>query len=564
MANKLKTDLWKKAYLIEFVSADPVNRVMDAFTFSVPPESEEITYSQRKSETKTFGGLHVDDYGMDAVKITLSGSTINQNLKKIYNPEGADKWMTGEQEIYYLRDLLVKHKTGVNLTLGSNIMLYDLSKMSYITGGTKSGSEDETGRGNIKNYWRVFPGDFKIRRSSDKPFTYKYSIEFTAVDFEDSVNKDNILAPKLDSARAALDFLKKGISVLEKGMKYIENANMLLENLNSAIRDVTDILDAYADILAGYIEGVTNMFDTAHEIIKIPGDVSTKALNIGLEFMNAGKKLLRSVEAITGTIRSYGTSEYWAPQEVLDEYKMTAAEYADTWADLCAGLEDNANTIVSVSKSGVLPNVTVGPGDPITGTQVYVLSYGDTEAKINSTDTLESLAARFYGSPDRALDIAIYNGVASIDELNPGDTIKIPVLSISGLNLYNRIFCRPEDRDNYGRDIYLDKDGYTAPSTSGDYMLTDGVNNLNQAILLRLRESVNRRIRLIAYGIRTNISDPTAGAAYIISSIDLTVNGEPRVGAVNNISFTGAGDGLNITVDYTDINHADGSAAGRV
>jgi hypothetical protein len=167
------------------------------------------------------------------------------------------------------------------------------------------------------------------------------------------------------------------------------------------------------------------------------------------------------------------------------------------------------------------------------------------------------------GSPDRAIDIAIYNGVASIDELNPGDTIKIPVLTPSGKHALNRIYARPEDRDNYGRDIYLDKDGYTAASTSGDYQLTGGINNLNQAILLRLRESVNRRVRLVAYGIRTNISDPIAGKAYIISSIDLTVKRDPRVNAVDNIRFAGMGDGLNVTVEYTDINHNSGRAAGR-
>jgi hypothetical protein len=601
MARKLKTDLWKKAYLIEFV--DEKGTLLDAFTFSVPPESEEITYSQRKSETKTFGGLHVDDYGLDAVKIVLSGSTINQDLKKIYNPKapGADKWMTGEQEIYYLRNLIHKYKTGEKRAHETRIMLYDLSKMNYIKGQASDGTEG----GVIKNYWRVFPGDFKIRRASDRPFTYKYSIEFTAVDFEDSENMKNILAPKLGFARAALDKIKGGVATLEKGMKYIDKANSFLEDLNSSIRDITEILDAYTDVLLGYVDGVTNMIDTANEIIKIPGDISVKALNIGLEFMNAGKRLLKAVETISDTILSYGTSEFWAPQEVLDEYNMTASEYADTWANLCAGLEDEANTVVSVSKSSNLPTVTVGAtpepnkgagtggsgsggsgggdsggggsggdsgnesaGDGADGSQTtpqqsIVLSYGDFEVTLTSTDSLESLAAEYYGSPDRAIEIAVYNGVASLDELSPGDTIKIPILSINQRNLYNRIYSRPEDRDNYGRDIYLDNEGYTATSTSGDYLLTDGTDNLNQAILLRLRESVNRRVRLIAYGIRTNISDPTAGVAYIISSIDLTVSRDPRVSAVDNISFIGIGDGLNITVGYTDINHANGSATGR-
>jgi hypothetical protein len=176
---------------------------------------------------------------------------------------------------------------------------------------------------------------------------------------------------------------------------------------------------------------------------------------------------------------------------------------------------------------------------------------------------LESLAAKYCGSPDRAIDIAVYNGVASIDELNPGGTIKIPVLTPSRRHSLNRTYSRPEDRDNYGRDIYLNNEGYTAASTSGDYLLTDGVENLNQAILLRLRESINKRIRLNAYGIRTNINDPTAGVAYIISSVDLTVSRDPRVSVVDNIKFVGTGNGLDITVEYTDINHNNGIMAGR-
>jgi hypothetical protein len=607
MARKLKTDLWKKAYLIEFVDD---TGLQDAFTFSVPPESEEITYSQRKSETKTFGGLHVDDYGLDAVKISLSGSTVNQDLKKIYRPRSSykekwsvtDEWMTGEQEIYYLRDLLHKYKAGENRGKEIKIMLYDLSKINYVKGQS----------GAIKNYWRVFPGDFKIRRASDRPFTYKYSIEFTAVDFEDSENMKNILAPKLGFAKSALDLMGKGVEWLEKGMEYIDIANSYLEDLNSSMRDVAEILDAYADVLTGYIDGVANMMDTANDIIKIPGDVSEKVLNIGLEFMNAAKRLSKSAETISDKIRSYFTKD-WVPQEVSDEYNMTKTEIADTWVVFCKNFEDVANSIHAASKSSNLPTPTVGEtpdrsevagfggfgtggsggggsgggsggggsggggsgggsgsedagggaaGSQATSRQSIVLSYGYFSVTLTSTDSLESLAAEYCGSPDRAIDIAVYNGVASIDELNPGGTIKIPILNPSSRHLLNRIYSRPEDRDNYGRDIYLDNEGYTAASTSGDYLLTGGVNNLNQAILLRLRESVNKRIRLNAYGIRTNISDTIAGVAYIISSIDLTVSRDPRVSAVDNIKFTGVGDGLDITVEYTDINHNNGSVAG--
>jgi hypothetical protein len=261
---------------------------------------------------------------------------------------------------------------------------------------------------------------------------------------------------------------------------------------------------------------------------------------------------------------------------------MTPTEYKDAFTNLWADIEDSANAIVAASKSNSLPTPTEGTDNTETGADTaatggaegsetpqasvrrnIVLSYGDFAITLKATDSLESLAAEYCGSPDRAIDIAVYNGVASIDELNPGDAIKIPILAPSSQYLLNRIYSRPEDRDNYGRDIYLNNKGHTAASTSGDYLLTEGVDNLNQAILLRLRESVNRRIRLVAYGIRTNISDPAVGKAYIISSIDLTVSRDPRVSAVDNIKFAGAGDGLNVTVEYTDINHNNGSAAGR-
>ena len=69
MAKYLNANYWKKAYLLEFYKD---NVLQDAFTFSVPPENEEFSFPQRKSETKTFGGGVVADYGNDFVQINLS------------------------------------------------------------------------------------------------------------------------------------------------------------------------------------------------------------------------------------------------------------------------------------------------------------------------------------------------------------------------------------------------------------------------------------------------------------------------------------------------------------
>jgi hypothetical protein len=565
----LKTDLWKKAYLIEFV--DERGNPIESFTFSVPPESEEITYSQRKSETKTFGGLHVDDYGMDAVKISLSGSTINQDMKKIYNPKkpGANNLMSGEQEIYHLRDLIHKYKTGDKLKEETIIMLYDLSKMNK--------GQSENG-GAIKNYWQVFPGDFKIRRASDRPFAYKYSIEFTAVDYDSTrnfnINGDESSGWKwvtdvLTVAKEKCESVKNAITD-NPAINAMKSVKEKLEEVDSNLRRLMGLVDIAADLVNSafvYTDTLMGIVNAAYSILNIPSDTTQRSLNLGLEIMNSGLKFMKSVESLSYEIQSIieDPKGHFFPEEILDRYYMTKDEYVDTWKLILRDMEDRANDAAAETKNGNLPGISFslggqGSGNGKTSTTP---TYGYQEVTLKGTDTFESLSTEFYGTPDKAIIIAMYIGVASIDELNPGDTIKIPILTPSTRHLLNRIYARPEDRNNYGRDIYLDSEGNTAASVTGDYKLTDGPNNLEQAVLLRLRESIAKRIRLNAYGIRTNISDPVAGVAYILSSIDLTMNAEPRIQSVDAIKFSGKGDGMDITVEYTDINHNNGSAAGR-
>jgi hypothetical protein len=193
-----------------------------------------------------------------------------------------------------------------------------------------------------------------------------------------------------------------------------------------------------------------------------------------------------------------------------------------------------------------------------------ILSYGDTSVILKDIDNLESLAAEYLGDPDKAIEIATYNGIASLSDLNPGDTIRIPITEQTVQMSNNLIFARREERDNYGRDIRLDNNKNIMASNTGDYSLINGVNNLTQAILLRLRESVAKRIRIGAYGIRVNIGDPDAGVAFIVESIRLTVSSDPRVSSVDNIRYRARGDILDVEIFYHDINNTSGIISGRV
>jgi len=90
--------------MLEFLEGDDLK---ECFTFSVPPESEELQFPQRVTETKTFGGSVFDDYGNDSYRITLSGTTVNEEKKLIYR--GLKKvplYLTGTKEIFELREAI--------------------------------------------------------------------------------------------------------------------------------------------------------------------------------------------------------------------------------------------------------------------------------------------------------------------------------------------------------------------------------------------------------------------------------------------------------------------------
>jgi hypothetical protein len=587
--------LYKKAYLMEFV--DEGGNVLEVFTFAIPPESEELTYSQRKTETKTFGGLHVDEYGTDAIKIMLSGSTVNQELKRIYKAgNGEDEWLSGEEEIYRLRDLITKYKSMENLQNNTKVYLYDLSKVA--------------GQSGIKNYWQFFQGDFKIRRASDRPFTYKYTLEGTGVPPEKKQSKfkfpelkeerpDEIVKKmtgdpairELEQDLSSLDSIEQKMKLTDKiyggligAIDFIDGVNAKVNNVLAEAKKVSDliktlgnvmkygtstltgIIDSVGDTAVGFTDAATTVVEGVNSIVALPRTIQMKVLNVGLEIQNATKRLVKATDDLGKTCRgTFSLEIYQIPEEVLKQFGMNNEEFKDTILTRLTEAENISNELAAAAKSADIPDVMIGNPDPVTGEQRMVLSYGHTDVMLKETDTFESLAAEYFGDPDKAIDIATFNGVASLDDLQPGDIIQIPIpKQPPNINNQNRIFSKREDRDNYGKDILLTEDGKIVYTASGDYALTSGVNNLSQSILLRLKENVKKRIRLVAYGIRTNISDPTAGVTYITSSVDLTVISDPRVRTIKDIRFRTRGDAMWVIVIYNDINKIEGKAGGRI
>jgi len=578
--------LYKKAYLVEFYGNNPT--VPEAvFAFSIPPESEELTYPQRKTETKTFGGLHVDRYGFHEVKINLSGSTVNQMIKRIYGADKGDKWLSGEDEIYYFRDLMLKYESldFLSNNKDAKIIIYDLSKFT----GTRTNT--------IDNYWLAFPGEPKIRRANDKPFTYKYTFEFTGVPYQGV--RSGILPVDDIEPVAELTLLEKITNALNGALAFIGYINSTLTSsielltngvlgLLSPITDLLDLLGQITTASAGIIpnlldttgsgfakligsptsiiNSVNNVMNGVKSIINMPREIVLKTQNIQTEIQNATNRLKESVSALEENCRDmFELDDYWDfLKKESEQDDMKNEELEDTLNIMLNEAENAANELVTWAKSCEIPDFNEGNPDPKTGDPRIVMSYGYTSLTLKDTDSLESIATEYMGDPNRAIDIAAYNNVASLTELNPGDIIKIPILMRTVKMANNLIFARREDRDNYGRDILLTDDGFIATSNTGDYALTAGVNNLSQAVLLRLRESNAKRIRVNTYGIRKSISDQAAGVAYIISSVKMTLSNDPRIANIDAVKFKGKGDSLMVNVFYHDINNNAGKSSGRI
>jgi hypothetical protein len=230
-------------------------------------------------------------------------------------------------------------------------MLYDLSKTKF-SGGKM-----------IKNYWRVFPGDFKIRRSSDRPFTYKYSIDFTAVDMEESEINRNIVSDSFGWAKSLLGKIDGFMKVLEGALTWWTEKMAYIDKINTSIRELEDILDVYSSILNGYIDTTTIALDSVNSVLRIPNDLVAKVMNIGLEFTNSASNLNKAVAEFCSEIVGMFTlsSVYW--EDVVaaaDEYGMTPSEFGDVWKEKTSEFEDDTNALESKSKSGNLPGSMPG------------------------------------------------------------------------------------------------------------------------------------------------------------------------------------------------------------
>ena len=554
--NILNANYWKKAYLLEF----RMNGILtEAFTFSVPPENEEFSFPQRKSETKTFGGAVVADYGNDLVQINLSGSTINQELKLIYKSTLGYQELTGEQEIFLLRDILKTYGQRDKLQ-GKEVYLYSLN-----------------GGGNVSHnpkWWKIYIGSLDVSRSKDKPFCYNY--KFSATGEPEVTSKqqyDYVLMAALDSANGnTIEGWSNKINKLIAQMN--ETADKLEELGASYIKPISDAINKARVTLISFNNACKRYTDITNGLITSAGDIATDSVMLGDKVLSSALRFYPTIVASVWntcvdtceTFKALGkylcniddiyfsTSSWQTIKELFDD-SVSDQDVADVYSSIAhEGIIYANRAVVITSKNLNDLGFAVIPGNAGEDDKV-IKTYGYKVVSITDGETnWDQLAQDYYGDSSLGSLIATYNSQSIDKELVIGQPILIPKLNYAeSRNLNNEVYNSPDVKDNYGKDIKIKDNDFNV--YNGDLGLIDGPQNLKQALLNRYSTLVGARIKLEVYGIQASIGDAlNASSSLIQASVHQTTIEDPRVESVEDIQFKGSGDKLAVTVIYVDKN----------
>lgn len=395
MSSILNDRQWKKAYMLEFIYD---GKQPEVFTFSVPPESEEFSFANRLTETKTYGGSVFDSYGNDAVKINLSGSTINEEKKFIYRGnQKLPSYMTGEQEVWELQRL-IKESQDIKNRGELKVYLYDLSKMG---GGIRKQLNILYGAA-TKNWWRVYIKDFKIKRDKSKPNTYNYTLEMIGVEDTSHNWIEKIDRNDFVELQEKINTLTDNIvEYSTNGELFINLAAQAVESSEKALKKLSD-LDKSENVFVTMINGATRII-TGSDSVNDVYNACCNAYNAINDFIH-GKFINKS--SATESIQTYTVSfnsdggTYIVPQRIVygdtvefpnkpekEHYEFIGWYYNDVLYDFATPVSQNMTLIAKWIKSSV--EITFSPNGGTAVPSQYVriggkVSYPDAPEKMDS------------------------------------------------------------------------------------------------------------------------------------------------------------------------------------
>jgi len=343
----------------------------------------------------------------------------------------------------------------------------------------------------------------------------------------------------------------------------------------------------------------TNLFAPVNEWMQTAADAIALANAVGAMLDNAIQNTRADLDSLRAPLRELQNSAKLArqivgstrelarfPQDVLSDLAYVAEGFAEAWNDAEVGVrefsltgdfkdrlqrigwmaEDAARNAVTVAgatgggPSGRASAANARSAVPFAlrdehqsgNTPERRRGFRDRTAavyQLRSGDTLRTIAAAVYGSPERWLDIAYFNGWidayrdASGRPGRAGDTILLP-----GVGTDIPIERAETVGDVFGCDLYLDPDTGDLEILGDDFRTIRGRDNLEQALRHRLTTTQGEARLFPAYGLPVAPGDAFAPRmlGYIAAHVREQLSAEPRILEIQDLEVLDEGDTLSI------------------
>jgi hypothetical protein len=496
-------NLWENSVLLEIWSKDNNAMPERSYWMPLPPQSLMITENSRSTITSTFGGVFVDDFGAGTAEIVISGITSFRPFSaRAGDGYGKVLSQSGLEAFEYLRDEIFRYKRyGSDAEYGKYyVKFYDY------TDSINKNLQSRKSR-HASGWICALPNSIEASKSKDAPSQTSWTLNLTGIRPTDKPESNDYGSDILNGLNALDEVISSARTAINDILDYLRAPGVYMVRIRSSANNILGLLDEAT-------AGMNSVINTAGEIVNFPAAL---------------------VESLWTGIKSFYDEVRYFPSKANDEWQSVKK----SWNDIIKGVKSlfsSAKTLKitekSYGKSSQQPQVfeftstssNIKNSETITET-IYV--YDGFKITVNAYESIEDIAKRYLGDAAYARLILAYNKIQSKDDIFVGSDITIPVLAENYTAASENIFTL-DSRDLLGKDIALDING-NLQVAGNDFLIIEDLDNIEQALILRLRERINSRSRLYAYGLGVSVGNASLGNRYIADNIKETILKDKRV-----------------------------------
>jgi len=488
--------------------------------------------------TPTFRGVVVEHQGVTIKDIVIQGVTGVSPLRK----EGG-----------------AKKNSGAPVMAGGHSGFKEFHELrsyfrAYVEAKRLDGSDNQNGELRLifKNYKDnehiyVEPQKFTMKRSASKPFLYEYQIAMKGIGMaEIKPVVKNWLASLLDAIDSAFDLISYATQIINGSIGLIRRTernvvNTILEPLRNINAALVAIKGGKEALLGPF--GITRRY--------------TSQLHTELASLEANLNEVFGVDiskynAATGRVSTLKSTVSRTP--TYQELKVLNA-IASAKRGLLIILQNKALFVEdpdskSTSVEAIFQKRLVADDGTITTTTGDLVLNRPSSTKvalIDGKDTVQTLAARELGDPDKFREIVLLNNLkppyisatGGSGVLKPGDKILIPQSSpsLNGTGVAQNIEYEitkflTQSEKNLGVDLRIDENNDLVFANFGDFDLYAGIDNIAQAILIKLGLEPGSLKRHPEIGVGLEIGRKVKNVGEIRNKIVSTLGQDPRIDSV--------------------------------